>query len=410
MRQTRVVSVLVAAVAGTLLAVAAPAMAATATATTTTLTSSANPSTAGQPVTLTATVTGDSPTGQVDFADAGVVLGSSVDLTSGVATLTLSSLSVGDHALTVTYNGDPNNLGSQGALTQAVAAPPAPPGPPTPAPVATVKPPTVKLAASTTKTSVGDQVRLSWRTKHADSVRASGDWRGARAAKGSVEIRLTDRGKHVFKLRVQNTAGSRTATVKVLAARKAKALQLVVSDELTMVGSAVDVTADGLARGEEYTIRLDGKPILTGKADKRGEVARTFTLATATAEGALPLTITGSNPGRLGSSVLNVIKPKKLDVQLLAAVANKRAKQTVTVTGLAAGETVTVVYRDKELTTGTADADGQFTYEFGVGKKAGKQTVKVTGAQPSRTGTASFTVLDQVGGGGGGRGGKPSRL
>ena len=53
---------------------------------------------------------------------------------------------------------------------------------------------------------------------------------------------------------------------------------------------------------------------MTGKADKKGDVARTFELAKATAEGALPLTITGSNPSRVGEAVLNVITPKKLNV------------------------------------------------------------------------------------------------
>jgi hypothetical protein len=398
MRETRVLTVLVAAVAGTLLTVAAPASAASDS--TTTLTSSANPSTVGTAITLTATVAGDAPTGQVVFAEPGLTLGVA-DVTSGVATLTLDSLGVGDHALTATYSGDANNNYSYGTLTQTVAAPPTPPTPPAP----TVKPPKIKLAASATKASVGDKVRLSWRSKNADSVTASGDWNGTRKAKGSADIRITERGKHVFKLTVQNAAGTKTATVKVLAARKAKALELVVTDELTMVGSEVEVTADGLAKAEEYTIRLDGKPILTGKANNKGDVARTFTVAATTPEGPLPLTITGSNPGRLGSAVLNVIKPKKLDVEVAVAEANKRSKQTVTVTGLAAGESVTVMYLGKKLTAGTADESGKFTYEFGVGKDVGKHTVKVIGADPSRVGTATFTVLDQVGGDGGGGGG-----
>ena len=59
-------------------------------------------------MTLTATVTGDAPTGQVVFADAGVTLGAA-DLNAGVATLVISSLTVGDHALTATYPGDVNN-------------------------------------------------------------------------------------------------------------------------------------------------------------------------------------------------------------------------------------------------------------------------------------------------------------
>ncbi len=76
---------LAAVAAGAVLTLAPPASAATAT--TTTLVSSANPSTAGQAVTLTSTVTGDvAPGGQVEFVDSGVPLGSAT-LDAGVATL-----------------------------------------------------------------------------------------------------------------------------------------------------------------------------------------------------------------------------------------------------------------------------------------------------------------------------------
>ena len=71
----------------------------------------------------------------------------------------------------------------------------------------TVKPPMVKLAASTTKASVGDKVRLRWHSKRADVVMASGDWAGAQKSKGSVTVRIAERGKHVFKLTVKNASG-----------------------------------------------------------------------------------------------------------------------------------------------------------------------------------------------------------
>jgi antitoxin (DNA-binding transcriptional repressor) of toxin-antitoxin stability system len=245
---------------------------------------------------------------------------------------------------------------------------------------------------SSTKVSVGDKVRLRWRSKHADSVTASGDWNGTRKARGTAEVRITERGKHVFKLTAHNAAGDRTARVEVTAIRKAKVLELVVTDELTMVGSDVDVTADGLAKGEPYTIRLNGKPILTGKADSKGDVARTFTLAKTLPEGALPITITGSNPGRLGAGILNVIKPKTLEIELSTDPVQKKQNQAITVTGLASGETVTVMYAGTKLTTGHADEAGMFTYAFNVGRSTGKHTVKVTGAAPSRVGTATFTV------------------
>jgi len=89
--------------------------------TTTSVTSSANPALFGQAVTFTATVaisgTGaGTPTGVVTFTIDGSAAGT-VALSSGVATFSTSSLSVGSHPITVTYGGDANFNGSSGKLT-----------------------------------------------------------------------------------------------------------------------------------------------------------------------------------------------------------------------------------------------------------------------------------------------------
>jgi hypothetical protein len=87
------------------------------TPTTTALTSSPNPSNFGQNVTFTATVTAQpgfdkgTPTGTVTFFDGSTNIGNS-NLNGGMATLTTSTLSVGTHSMTATYNGDANFLPS----------------------------------------------------------------------------------------------------------------------------------------------------------------------------------------------------------------------------------------------------------------------------------------------------------
>jgi hypothetical protein len=84
------------------------------TPTATTLTSSQNPSNFGQAVTFTATVTVQPgfykgmPTGTVSFYDGTANIGNSNLNNSGVAALMTSSLSVGTHSITATYNGDSN--------------------------------------------------------------------------------------------------------------------------------------------------------------------------------------------------------------------------------------------------------------------------------------------------------------
>lgn len=88
--------------------------------TTTALVASSNPAAFGQSVTFTATVTGNSPTGTVQFLDGATSLGTPVTLTAGTAALTTSSLAVGPHSITAVYNGDSSNPGSTSSAVSEV--------------------------------------------------------------------------------------------------------------------------------------------------------------------------------------------------------------------------------------------------------------------------------------------------
>jgi trimeric autotransporter adhesin len=93
-----------------------------AAATSTTLNSSLNPSTWGQAVTFTATVTAGAgnPTGSVTFTNGGTTLGT-VALAGNSASLTVSNLIAGTHSIVATYSGDANFNGStSSALSQVV--------------------------------------------------------------------------------------------------------------------------------------------------------------------------------------------------------------------------------------------------------------------------------------------------
>ncbi|RXH55936.1 EF hand domain/PKD domain protein [Granulicella sibirica] len=95
-------------------------------ATSTTVASSLNPAPFGQSVTLTATVgrtiaSTAAFTGSVAFTEGTTPLGTA-QLSSGSASVTLSSLSAGTHLITASYSGDINDLASQGQVTQAVTA------------------------------------------------------------------------------------------------------------------------------------------------------------------------------------------------------------------------------------------------------------------------------------------------
>lgn len=82
-------------------------------ATTTTVTSTRNPSTAGQSVSLQATVTGKSgtPTGTLTFMDGDTVL-DTIPVTLAAATFTTTEFTAGTHSITVIYSGDNEYEGS----------------------------------------------------------------------------------------------------------------------------------------------------------------------------------------------------------------------------------------------------------------------------------------------------------
>lgn len=80
-----------------------------------------NPAVVGQSVTFTATVTANSPgsgvpTGTVIFYDGTSQIGTGTLNSSGKATLTLSSLALGSHSITLSYSGDTNYKASTSAV------------------------------------------------------------------------------------------------------------------------------------------------------------------------------------------------------------------------------------------------------------------------------------------------------
>ena len=87
------------------------------TPTTLTLGSSPNPSTTGNRVTFTATVSAADATGTVVFKDAGVMLGSG-GVTNGAATYGTSALAGGVHAITAEYSGNTTYGPSPAGLSQ----------------------------------------------------------------------------------------------------------------------------------------------------------------------------------------------------------------------------------------------------------------------------------------------------
>ncbi|MDW4571735.1 Ig-like domain repeat protein [Microbacterium sp. M3] len=120
----------------------------TLSATTTALASSLNPSTFGQSVTFSATVTsGGAPVtaGSVVFADGATTLAAVPIDGAGQASLTTSALAVGTHAITANYSGTPDFGASDASLSQVVQ----------------VVPTATALSSSLNPSEVGDPVTFT---------------------------------------------------------------------------------------------------------------------------------------------------------------------------------------------------------------------------------------------------------
>jgi hypothetical protein len=92
-------------------------------ATATSIVSSLNPSSVGQSVTFTATVTaklGGTPTGTVSFLDGNSTLGISPLSSGGTAVFSTSTLAEGTHTMTAVYNGDSSFAGSTSPVVSQV--------------------------------------------------------------------------------------------------------------------------------------------------------------------------------------------------------------------------------------------------------------------------------------------------
>lgn len=115
----------------------------------TVVSSSLNPSIYGQGVTLTATVTGQTPTGSVTFTSGSTALCSAAVLTGGgnspTAACSTSAMPAGANIVTASYSGDANNAKSSGTLTQTVSK----------------KSTTVSLAATPNPVTAGQAVTLT---------------------------------------------------------------------------------------------------------------------------------------------------------------------------------------------------------------------------------------------------------
>lgn len=253
--------------------------------------------------------------------------------------------------------------------------------------------PTVSLSADTTDVRVGDKVSLDWSSDGADSVVATGAWSGPRPLSGTEEIVVDRAGELTFSLTATADGRSSTAKVDVHARLAAADLSVNAPARLIRAGRKATVSAAGLQAGESYRITIGGITADTGVASGDGSVSRSVRVPRRLSEGTVPVQVFGSIEDRFGATSLRVITAKRLTVKLRKTRVRKGKKQRVTVSGLAAGEPVRILYRGRNVASRRASAEGTVSKIFAVGRKVGTGKVKVVGATGDRNGSRKFKVV-----------------
>jgi len=253
--------------------------------------------------------------------------------------------------------------------------------------------PTVSLTVDATDVRVGDTVKLTWTAGGAPTLTASGDWSGTKTDGGTQDVVVDRAGDFTFALVATGEGGTTTATVNVRVALAPTTLAVSASSGLVHVGRGTTVAVTGLAAGEAYRITIGGITVGTGVAPASGSLSRTVVVPATLSAGAVPVRVLGSLDDRAGSASLRIVAAKKLTVKVTKAKVGTGRKQQVTVSGLAAGEQVRIVYRGKRIAVLRASSKGTVTRTFAVGKSRGTKTVTAYGVTDDRTGAKAFKVI-----------------
>jgi Regulator of chromosome condensation (RCC1) repeat len=241
----------------------------------------------------------------------------------------------------------------------------------------------------------GQDARLTWSSDEAGSLAASGGWAGPRSRTGTAGIRPVALGVTTYALSATNDNGTTTALVNVQVRRQAKVLRVAASDGLRLRGRLVGVAASGLDAREPYVIRIGGTTVATGRAADSGRAERTVRIPTQTREGNAAVTVKGSESDRTGRDTVRVVRHKKLGMRLAKQEVRASDDQTVTVTGLAAGERVTMTYQGERISprNARANARGTYTRTFDVDIYWGTKSVKASGQYSGRRVSQTFDVV-----------------
>jgi hypothetical protein len=256
--------------------------------------------------------------------------------------------------------------------------------------------PALSLTPSATDLRLGQSVTLAWTSLDATSVVASGAWSGSLPTSGSQQVTPSETGTATYTLTASNGAGTTTAQVAVPVALAPQTLGLGARSSVRSDRS-LRVRAYRLAPGEQYTIRLGGAIVSTGRATSAGRVDDAVRVPSSVDAGRRVLRVTGSLRDRTAARTVRVVEVKKPRIVLADSSVRASDRQRVRISRLLPGERVTVMYQGKRVSKKSARADrkGVLTMTFNVGTTWGDKTVKVVAGSDKRSSSRTFTVVNR---------------
>jgi hypothetical protein len=155
-------------------------------------------------------------------------------------------------------------------------------------------------------------------------------------------------------------------------------------------GSTATFTVKGVVPGDKVCL-TGSYGTVRAAAGVNGQAVVGLKVPAGTATRTLKVTDRAGTTKTVTTKVLGV---KRLTVKSSAAKPRKGRRVTVTVSGLAVGEKVTLRYRGKVAATGTATAAGTFSHKVSVGKKLGSAKLAAFGQFADiRTGSKTIKVV-----------------
>jgi hypothetical protein len=338
-------------------------------ATTVALTSSRNPSYLGQPVTFSATVTGQNGgavSGTVAFKQGGTTL-ATVTLLNGQAAYTTTSLTAGTHAITAVYSGDSNDLPSTSAVVDQVVDS---------LPAAT----TTQLVTSGSASFIGQTVTFTATITSAYGPIPNGETVTFYDGASAIGTGLTTGGVATFqtaslsvKTHTIKATYSGDANLKSSSGRVTQAVSLYASTTTvtsspnpSSYGQTIELTAtvtSGVPGGLIGTVTFKNGATTLGTGTLSGDTATLST--TKLAVGSFTITATYSGDTQVGPSsgtVTQTVNQAMTTTAVSSSVnpsgAGQKVKFTATVTSLTTSPTGTVTFMDGSTTLGTGTLAG----------------------------------------------------